>query len=407
VTYDPAAFKPEHEMPGPLHGYRVVDLTSMISGPLATMILADQGADVIKVENPDGGDHTRAANNRRNGYSASFLNNNRNKRSVALDLRDPAAKDALKRLVATADVFVQNFRPGVAERMGFGEDVLRAIRPDIIYVSICGFGETGPYAGKPVYDPLVQGMSGLATIQAGSDSERPRLVRTIVPDKLTAVMASQAITAALLARERTGQGQHVRLSMLDAVIAFLWASDMGSQTFVGGEFPQQEAASFIDLIYETATDYISAAVQTNKEWLALTRALDKPEWLDDPRFKTPALRQRNINDRLMMTQDILKTRPADEWLEVLTREGVPCAPVLTRSAMIHDPQVQANGIVVETEHEEAGLLRQARPAATFSVTAAAIRHGGPALGEDTETILSELGYSAAEIAALRTKEHAA
>jgi crotonobetainyl-CoA:carnitine CoA-transferase CaiB-like acyl-CoA transferase len=394
-------------MPGPLDGYRVVDLTSMISGPLATMILADQGADVIKVENPDGGDHTRAANNRRNGFSASFLNNNRNKRSVALDLREPAAKDALKRLVATADVFIQNFRPGVAERMGFGEAALRAIKPDIIYVSICGFGETGPYAGKPVYDPLVQGMSGLATIQAGSDAERPRLVRTIVPDKLTAVMASQAITAALLARERTGLGQHVRLSMLDAVIAFLWASDMGSQTFVGDEFPQQDAASFIDLIYETSTDYISAAVQTNKEWLALTRALDKPAWLDDPRFTTPALRQKNINDRLTMTQEILKTRPAAEWLELLTREGVPCAPVLTRSAMIHDPQVQANGIVVETEHPDAGLLRQTRPAAQFSVTPATIRSGGPMLGQDTETILAELGYSATEIAALQTKEHAA
>jgi crotonobetainyl-CoA:carnitine CoA-transferase CaiB-like acyl-CoA transferase len=394
-------------MPGPLHGYRVVDLTSMISGPLATMILADQGADVIKVENPDGGDHTRAANNRRNGFSASFLNNNRNKRSVALDLRDPAAKDVLKRLVATADVFIQNFRPGVAERMGFGEAALRAIKPDIIYVSICGFGETGPYAGKPVYDPLVQGLSGLATIQAGSDTERPRLVRTIVPDKLTAVMASQAITAALLARERTGQGQHVRLSMLDAIIAFLWASDMGSQTFVGDEFPQQDAASFIDLIYETATDYISAAVQTNKEWLALTRALDRPEWLDDPRFKTPALRQQNINDRLRMTQDVLKTRPAAEWLERLTAEGVPCAPVLTRSATIRDPQVRANGIVIETEHEAAGLLRQARPAAQFSVTAASIRHGGPALGQHTETILAELGYSPEEIAALREKEHAA
>jgi crotonobetainyl-CoA:carnitine CoA-transferase CaiB-like acyl-CoA transferase len=394
-------------MPGPLHGYRVVDLTSMISGPLATMILADQGADVIKVENPDGGDHTRAANNRRNGFSASFLNNNRNKRSVALDLRDPAAKEALKRLVATADVFIQNFRPGVADRMGLGEDVLRAVKPDLIYVSISGFGETGPYAGKPVYDPLVQGMSGLATIQAGSDQERPRLVRTIVPDKLTAVMASQAITAALLARERTGEGQHVRLSMLDAVIAFLWASDMGSQTFVGDELPQQDAASFIDLIYETATDYISAAVQTNKEWVALTRALDKPEWLDDPRFKTPALRQKNINDRLTMTQEVLRTRPAAEWLEVLTREGVPCAPVLTRSAMIRDPQVQANGIVVETEHEEAGLLRQTRPAARFSATPATIRHGGPGLGQHTETILAELGYSTAEIAALRTKEHAA
>jgi len=394
-------------MPGPLNGYRVVDLTSMISGPLATMILADQGADVIKVENPDGGDHTRAANNRRNGFSASFLNNNRNKRSIALDLRDPAAKAVLRRLVATADVFIQNFRPGVAARMGFGETALREIKPDIIYVSICGFGETGPYASKPVYDPLVQGMSGLATIQAGSDSERPRLVRTIVPDKLTAVMASQAITAALLARERTGQGQHVRLSMLDAVIAFLWSSDMGSQTFVGDELPQQDAASFIDLIYETATDYISAAVQTNKEWLALTRALEKPEWLDDPRFATPASRQKNINARLSMTQDVLCTRPAAEWLDRLTREGVPCAPVLTRSAMIRDPQVQANRIVVETEHDEAGLLRQARPAAQFSVTPATIRHGGPALGQHTETILAELGYSAAEISELRAKEHAA
>jgi crotonobetainyl-CoA:carnitine CoA-transferase CaiB-like acyl-CoA transferase len=226
-------------------------------------------------------------------------------------------------------------------------------------------------------------------------------VRTIVPDKLTAVAASQAITAALLARERTGLGQHVRLSMLDAVIAFLWASDMGSQTFVGDELPQQEAASFIDLIYETATDYISAAVQTNKEWLALTRALGKPEWLDDPRFKTPAARQRNIDDRLSMTQEVLKTRPAAEWLERLTAEGVPCAPVLTRSAMIRDKQVQANGIVVETQHEAAGLLRQARPAARFSATPASIRRGGPALGQHTETILAELGYSRAEIAALR------
>ena len=297
-------------MPGPLHGYRIVDLTSMISGPYATMILADQGADVIKVENPDGGDHTRAANNRRNGFSASFLNNNRNKRSLALDLKQPEAKEVLLRLIATADVFVQNFRPGVAERMGLGEDAVRQVAPQIIYVSISGFGETGPYAQKPVYDPLIQAVSGLATIQAGSDTERPRLVRTIVPDKLTAVSAAQAITAALLARERSGQGQHVRLSMLDAVVAFLWASDMGSQTFVGEDIPQQEAASFIDLIYETATTAISVAVQTNKEWQALVKAIDKPEWLLDPRFLTPALRQRHINERLAMTQEVLMTRPA-------------------------------------------------------------------------------------------------
>ena len=394
-------------MPGPLDGYRIVDLTSMISGPLATMILADQGADVIKVENPDGGDHTRAANNRRNGFSASFLNNNRNKRSVALDLKLPSALQAMLRLLGTADVFIQNFRPGVADRMGLGEAAVRAVAPEIIYVSISGFGETGPYAQKPVYDPLIQSVSGLASIQAGSDTERPRLVRTIVPDKLTAYNAAQAITAALLSRERTGKGQHVRLSMLDAIIAFLWSSDMGSQTFVGQDIPQQEAASFIDLIYETATTPISAAVQTNREWTALTRALDKPEWLEDSRFKTPALRQRHINERLVMTQEALLTRSAEEWLVRLTQHGVPCAPVLTRTAMLSNEQVVANGIVVETDHQEAGRLRQARSAARFSRTPASIRHGGPALGEHTAEVLAELGFSLADIQALDTKEHAA
>jgi crotonobetainyl-CoA:carnitine CoA-transferase CaiB-like acyl-CoA transferase len=375
----------------------------MVSGPSATMLLADQGADVIKVENPQGGDHTRAAANRRGGFSASFLNNNRNKRSIVLDLKTPGGAEVLKRLLTGADVFIQNFRAGVIDRMGFGEAVVRALAPDIVYVSISGFGEQGPFAAKPVYDPLVQALSGLATVQAGSDQERPRLVRTILPDKLTGIVAAQAITAALLARERTGQGQHVRLAMLDAVVAFLWGSDMGSQTFVGDELPQQEAASFIDLIYETADDYISAAVQTDREWVALTRALDCPDWLDDPRFKTPALRQKHINERLAMIQEVLLTRPAAEWLERLTAEGVPCAPVLTRSRMIEHPQVVANGIVVETEHPGAGRLRQARAAARFSATQAGIRRGGPALGEHTGEILAELGYSDAEIAALRAE----
>jgi crotonobetainyl-CoA:carnitine CoA-transferase CaiB-like acyl-CoA transferase len=247
-------------MAGPLEGFRVIDLTTMISGPLATMTLADQGAEIIKVERPQGGDHGRQVANRKGGFSASFLNNNRNKRSVTLNLKDHRGIAAALRLCERADVFIQNFRPGVAQRMGLGEAAVREVRPDIVYVSIAGFGFEGPYSGKPVFDPLVQALSGLTTVQAGSDEERPRLVRTILPDKLTAIQTSQAVTAALLARERSGEGQHVRISMLDTVLAFLWSSDMGSHTFVGDEPEHETAQSFIDLIYETADGYISVAV---------------------------------------------------------------------------------------------------------------------------------------------------
>src|ERR1700726_5116257 len=313
-------------MPGPLTGYRIVDLTSNVAGPLATMILADQGADVIKIEAPDGGDATRAGGSRRAGFTASFLNNNRNKRSVVLDLKTAGGREAVLRLAAGADVFVQNFRPGVADRLGVGEEPVRAVSPKIVYVSISGFGEKGPYAERPAYDPVIQGISGLATVQAGSDQARPRLLRTILPDKLTAITASQAITAALLARERTGEGQHVRLSMLEAVLAFLWSSDMGSQTFVGDEPARQEPAPAFDLIYATADGYMTVAALTDRQWAGLARVVGRPEWLEDERFKTPALRQKNIDARLQLTQEALMARPAAEWLERLTGGGGARAP---------------------------------------------------------------------------------
>ena len=368
---------------------------------MATCILGDQGADVIKVEIPGSGDHTRSLSHRRGGLPAGFLNINRSKRSVTVNLKHAGGKAVLKKLAAGADVFVQNFRPGVVERLGVAEPDIRAVAPDIVYVSISGFGEHGPYAHKPVYDPVVQALSGLTSIQAGSDSERPRLVRTILPDKLTAITASQAITAALLSRERTGEGQHVRLSMLDALLAFLWASDMGGHTFPDKLTSNEKAASFVDLIYETKDGYMTVSTMGNKEWAALCRSFDRPDLLEDPRFLTPRLRDQNINERLATIQEGLRARTTEEWLAVFDREGVPCAPALTRSEALRHPQVLASEVLIEFDHPHAGRLRQTRNAARFTATPPVVERGAPMLGEHTDEALGEAGYSPSEIGALR------
>ncbi len=387
-------------MPGPLDGIRVIDFTTMVAGPYATMILADQGADVIKVEAPLASDHARRAGYGARHFTAAFVNNNRNKRSLSVDAKRPSGRDAILRLAQTADVFLQNFRPGVMARLGLDEPDLRKSNPDIVYVSISGWGENGPLAHKPVYDPIIQALSGLATVQAGSDTERPRLIRTILPDKLTGMTAAQAVSSALLARERTGKGQHVRLSMLDAIIAFMWASDMGGLTFVGKEVSVQRAATFIDLIYETRTDYISVSVMTNQQWEGFCRAVGRPEWLRDARFETPAGRDRHANERLELMQSALIERSAEDWLDILDTAGVPCAPVLKRAEVVDHPQVRASGIVIETDHPHAGRLRQARNAARFEGTPTEVNRGAPHLGEHTLEVLGELDYSDAEIAEL-------
>ena len=384
-------------MAGPLDGIRIVDFTTMIAGPYATMILADQGADVIKIEAPIRSDHVRRAGDGQRHFSTAFLNNNRNKRSLSVDVKAEAGRELMLKLTKDADVFVQNFRPGVMSRLGIDEPQLRTVNPGLIYVSMSGWGESGPYAHKPVYDPIIQALSGLASVQAGSDQARPRLIRTILPDKLTGITAAQAVTAALVARGRSGQGQHVRLSMLDAVVAFMWSSDMGGQTFVGKEVSSARAATFIDLIYETKSDYISVSVMSDEQWRGLCKAVGYPEWLEDDRFKTAAGRDRYANERLELTQEALLEKNADEWLEILDSAGVPCAPVLKRHEMIHHPQVEASGIVVETEHPHVGRLRQARNAARFEATPTEMRLGAPHHGEHTRAIMSDLGFSNAEI----------
>jgi crotonobetainyl-CoA:carnitine CoA-transferase CaiB-like acyl-CoA transferase len=386
-------------MTGPLEGIRIIDLTTMISGPIATMLLADQGADVIKVEAP-AGDLVRVMGAGKKGVSGTFLAANRNKRSVVIDLKTKKGVAVLKDLIKTADVFVQNFRPGAVERMGLSEAELREIKPDIVYVSISGFGQTGPYSHKRVYDPVIQALSGLAAIQADRDTGRPRMVRTIVPDKLTAMTASQAITAALFARERSGKGQHIRLSMLDAMISFLWAEGLVHLTFPGGEKFASRSQLAQDLVFETSDGFITAGAVSDIEWKGMCEAFNKPEWLDDERFDTAHKRVVNVAARLEETQNVLRTNTSGHWLSVLDAKGVPCAPILDRTNLLAHPQIIQNEIVQDLEHPIAGPIRQPRAAALFSETPAALESFAPELGEHTKEILIDLGLPSDEVEGL-------
>jgi crotonobetainyl-CoA:carnitine CoA-transferase CaiB-like acyl-CoA transferase len=383
-------------MTGPLSGIRVVDLTSMISGPVATMMLGDQGADVIKVE-PLTGDLVRIMGPNRAGLTSGFISANRSKRSLAVDLKSEQGMAVVKKLVATADVFVQNFRPGAIVRMGLGEDVVRELKNDIVYVSISGFGETGPYAHKRVYDPVIQALCGLADIQKDGETGRPKMIRTIIPDKTTSVTAAQAITAALFARERSGEGQHVKLAMLDTMVAYLWPEGMAGFTFIGKEVKAARAQFAQDLVFETTDGYITAGAVSDAEWQGMCVALEHEEWLEDERFKTTNGRIINVKERLAMTAEVLLSRSSAEWLLRLDREGVPCAPVLQRHEVFDHEQIRANEMVEEFDHPVAGRIRQPRPAARFDKTPAAMQRHAPTLGQHTRELLEELGFDPAPL----------
>ena len=381
-------------MTGPLDGFKILDLSAVLSGPLATMWLADQGANVIKVE-PFHGDIVRAMGGG-DGITPSFLSANRGKKGIAVDLKTPQGLALVMRLAAEADVLVQNFRPGAIERMGLGYDAVTEVNPNIVYCSISGFGETGPYAHKRVYDPVIQSLSGLADIQRDRETGRPKMIRTVIPDKTTGLTAAQAITAALLSRERTGKGQHVKVAMIDAMISLTWAEGMAGYTIIGNEdkVPPQLAP---DLIFETSDGYITAGAISNAEWQGMCKALNKEEWLADERFNTPAGRVKNNAQRLNLTAEVIATKPTAHWLKVMDENSVPSAPVLSRKELLQHEQIIANKLIEEMHQPGLGAVRQPRPAARFSETPAVISGPAPLLGEHTREVLSNLGLCDTDI----------
>jgi crotonobetainyl-CoA:carnitine CoA-transferase CaiB-like acyl-CoA transferase len=406
-------------MPGPLDGVRVLDLTGVVSGPFATMFLADQGADVLKIE-PIGGDITRrsrATIDKAGEFSALFISSNRGKRSLSVDVKSSAGKDILARLVAQADVLVQNFRPGTMERLGLGPDELRKRHPRLIYVSISGVGDHGPYVKKRVYDPIVQGLSGFADIQSQPVTNRPQMIRTIVCDKTTAVMTAQAVAAALYARERSGNGDHIHVAMLDVMLSYLWPEGMMQYTVVGKEDKFLDANDRPDLVFKTLDGYLTCGTISDSEWQGFCKASGDPELAKDERFTTPTARSLNATARINKMQEYISRHTTAEWLERLDAADVPCAPILRRSEIVKNEQVVARGIITELDQPGVGRIRQPKPAAQFAVNQSAIRGPAPRIGEHSRDVLRELGYSDAEIekmiadkavraAAVKEHEHA-
>jgi crotonobetainyl-CoA:carnitine CoA-transferase CaiB-like acyl-CoA transferase len=388
-------------MAGPLDGIRVLDLSTVVSGPLAGMMLADQGADVIKIEAPGLGDILRGANFSRGGLTAFIANTNRGKRSLVVDLQNERGREIVKQLVKTTDVFIQNFRPGAIQRLGLGEPELRKLNPDLIYTSISGFGDTGPYSDRRVYDPIIQGLTGNVAVQKNPITDFTDLVRNIVCDKASAYTAAQAITSALFARERGAGGQHIHVPMLDAGLAFFWPDGMLKQTIVGDDvvpgIPLYDAYRLTD----TEDGHLIYFMASKAEFHGLFRAIDRPDLIEDGRFNGPGMNPEDLGVLGEILEDEFRKWKTDEITARLVAEQVPVGPVLSLEEVFEDPQIRHNGLINERVHPTAGRIREVRPAAHFDGTVLEERPIAPLKGEHTDEILTELGIDAAERAALR------
>jgi crotonobetainyl-CoA:carnitine CoA-transferase CaiB-like acyl-CoA transferase len=383
-----------------LDGVRVLDLSTALSGPVAATLLADQGADVVKLEAPGMGDITRVVGSHRNDMRAMYHLANRGKRSIVLDLREAAGREAFFALAANVDVIVQNFRPGVVDRMGIGYDAVRQVNPDVIYLSIAGFGFDGPLAQAKVYDNLIQAASGFASVQG--DETGPRYVRNLACDKITALTAAQAVTAALFARERGAGGQHIELAMLDAAAAFLWPDAATPFAMLHPDATTIETNRSNELVRHL-DGFTTCAPVSDAEFRGWCLAFDAPDVAHDPRWATVAQRMQSeeYHDARRAVAARAGRLTVAEALARLAAHGIIGVEAVTLQDLPLHPQAVANGTFSVCEHPAAGPIRQVEPPARFAATPA--RAGGPAplSGQHTDEVLREAGYDDARIAALR------
>src|SRR5437870_2395780 len=389
---------------GALDGLRVLALSNQLSGPYCAMLLGDLGADVIKVEHPVGGDNARQGAPHVNGESAPFMTVNRNKRSITVDLKAPDGLAIVRRLAARADVVLENWRPGTAARLGLGYDDVRRLNPRVIYCSISGFGQTGPYAARGGFDRIAQGMSGMMSI-SGDEDGPPLPVPIPVSDIGTGMFGVIGILAALHAREQTGLGQLVDTSLLETPIA--WAVYGAAADFAAGDVPlrlgpgHRTAAPY--QAFRTADGWINLGGGSPAFWPVICRVLDVPELADDPRFTTPPLRVKNRAALAALLEAKFVTASTTTWLERLEAAGVPAGPILDYGQVFADPHVRHREMAVEVEHPRAGRSRVLGIPVKLSSTPGSIRTPAPTLGQHTDEVLKELGYDAAAVANLKAR----